>query len=481
MTKQTRSTLLLTACIAVLLQLSACRSGGVDLLNTEIDTRSDGIHYLTDEQGRSLILHGVNVSNNAKWDPLRVGDINPAMVQRFSREWGFNAVRVLIFWDAIEPAKNSYDEAYLDLVEERLDWYAQENISVVLDMHQDVYSSVFCCDGAPEWAVRDDSIPYVEQEVWWKNYEEAAVQRAFDNFWDHDGPHADLQEQYTKAWLKVIDRFKDHPAVLGYDLINEPNEGSYSTLFFESQVLTGFYNRLIANIRTIDQDNWIFYEPRGGLVVAGLPSGLKKLNDTREGSPRLAYIPHLYEPTLSTNVPYLGLKTFIKAWKESRESEMLEYGAPVLIGEMGEDETKFGFMAYLEDMFTITQPMTSGWFLWSYDAGNWGLLNENGSENKKLDLLVQPYPQKIAGEALHVNYEFKTRILTLRYKTRAGITGNTEIFIPDERVYADGFSINVLPQSITWHWDSGKKMLSIDSNQSGLQENTAIQVKVIPF
>ncbi|HSN81459.1 MAG TPA: hypothetical protein VLS88_02680, partial [Polyangiales bacterium] len=75
----------------------------------------------------------------------------------------------LIFWDAIEPEPGVYDQDYLTRWEDRLDWYAEAGVWVVLDMHQDVYSQVFCCDGAPEWAVRTDGIPYEQQEVWWTN------------------------------------------------------------------------------------------------------------------------------------------------------------------------------------------------------------------------------------------------------------------------------------------------------------------------
>ena len=471
--------LLISALALFMLTLAACQSD-LDLTGGEVDERSDGIYYLKDEQGRSLILRGVNVSNDAKWDPLRVGSIDQGMVQRFSRDWGFNAVRMLIFWDAIEPVKGFYDTEYLDRVEERLDWYAEEGIMVILDMHQDVYSSVFCCDGAPAWAVRDDGEPFEEQEVWWQNYNQPAVERSFDNFWDYQGPHADLQEHYTKAWLQVISRFKDHPAILGYDLINEPHEGSASSLTFERKVLTDFYRRLIAEIREVDHDNWIFYEPLGGLVVTGLPSGLQPISDPRDGEPRLAYFPHLYEPSLSMGVPYLGIKTFIKAWRASRLYEMEKFQAPVLIGEFGEDETKYGFMRYLRDMFTLTQSTTSGWFLWTYDNGTWGLLDENGHENKKLDLLVQPYPSAIAGEPLHFNYDFGNKAMTLRYRNTADISGTTDIFIPQQRVYPGGFAVHVIPQSLQWQWDADKQQLSIDSDQAMLSDDTAIQIKITP-
>ena len=59
------------------------------------------------------------------------------------------------------------DELYdlfidLDATEERLDWFANHGVYVILDMHQDVYAQRFCCDGAPEWAIEDDGLPFEE-------------------------------------------------------------------------------------------------------------------------------------------------------------------------------------------------------------------------------------------------------------------------------------------------------------------------------
>ena len=44
-----------------------------------------------------------------------------------------------------------YDEAYLQGVDQRIEWAQKNNIYVFLDMHQDLYSVLFS-DGAPEWA-----------------------------------------------------------------------------------------------------------------------------------------------------------------------------------------------------------------------------------------------------------------------------------------------------------------------------------------
>ena len=113
--------------------------------------------YITDDQGRALILHGLNVSGSSKYYPDRVGWTGKDDILRMNRDWGFNFARMLVLWDGLEPEKGVLDEAYLDRIAERLDWYQEAGIKVVLDMHQDLYSIKFGGDGAPLWAIEDNS------------------------------------------------------------------------------------------------------------------------------------------------------------------------------------------------------------------------------------------------------------------------------------------------------------------------------------
>ncbi len=75
--------------------------------------------YLTDSQGREIVLHGLNISNEAKREPNGVAWHTEADYARMG-EWGFNCVRMLFFWDRVEPSPNSYDQAYLDRMDKLL-------------------------------------------------------------------------------------------------------------------------------------------------------------------------------------------------------------------------------------------------------------------------------------------------------------------------------------------------------------------------
>ncbi|HOU47485.1 MAG TPA: cellulase family glycosylhydrolase, partial [Chitinophagales bacterium] len=93
---------------------------------------------IQDQYGRQLILHGLNTSSSAKSDSERLPWIVEHDVDKEDKEFGFNFVRYLIFWDGIEPQKGVFDEEYLDKVEERVNWYTSRGMQVMLDMHQDL-------------------------------------------------------------------------------------------------------------------------------------------------------------------------------------------------------------------------------------------------------------------------------------------------------------------------------------------------------
>ena len=166
----------------------------------------DGTYFVHDDDERVVILRGMNVMSSATAHPERLPNLEEPDVERYAREWGFNVVRYLIFWDAVEPSPGVYDSEYFDKTAERLDWFANHGVYVILDMHQDVYAQRFCCDGAPEWAIEDDGLPFEQNPVWSLNYFAPAVQAAFDNFFEYPGEHSELQDHFADAWAAVVAR-----------------------------------------------------------------------------------------------------------------------------------------------------------------------------------------------------------------------------------------------------------------------------------
>jgi len=83
---------------AILKDLVVSLTIGITILFCGCEER----YFLTDGQGRDLVLHGANISNAAKNDPLYVGWHTQADYERMV-SWGMNYTRLLIFWAAIEP------------------------------------------------------------------------------------------------------------------------------------------------------------------------------------------------------------------------------------------------------------------------------------------------------------------------------------------------------------------------------------------
>jgi endoglycosylceramidase len=457
--------------LAALGSLSACPEPPLD---------TSPYPFVTDAQGRALILRGINVMSNAKSDPLRMPDISKEDVRRMVEDWGFNHVRFLIFWDAIEPQKGVFDSAYLDRVEERLAWFAEVGIHVVLDMHQDVYAARFCCDGAPDWAIRDDGLAFERQPSWFLNYFQPAVAAAFDNFWQADGDHPDLQVHYRTAWLEVVRRFKDHPAVIGYDLMNEPHPGSLidegellglpnpasPSPIFDRQYLSPFYQRLIDAIRVEDDQNWIFFEPRYGAPGNGAPSWITDLTDPRQGRPRLAYYPHLYSISLEGTQRYdRATDSSVADWERERGEELGRWKMPMAVGEWGLDRSAENWEEFVDDVLAMADRMLAGWAYWSYDPGGWGIIEHGEArvETELADRLIRPYPQVIAGTPTAFSYDPQTKLFSLSWNRRALVSGDTVVYIPKKRHYLSGFDATLNGRTLVLDgaWDARREQLTV--------------------
>ena len=114
--------------------------------------------YLLDQHRRYVTIHGVNLSGSTKFPTTEVfpdvgteGEISyvgkPFPADE-AHAWfaqiaglGFNAVRLLAIWEAIEPdAQGVYDEDYLDYYEDMVRIAGEHGIYVLVDMHQDIFS-----------------------------------------------------------------------------------------------------------------------------------------------------------------------------------------------------------------------------------------------------------------------------------------------------------------------------------------------------
>src|SRR5699024_7032982 len=123
--------------------------------NSDIETTGN---WLTDSDGRVVVLHGLyEVNKLPPFEPSATGF--SADDAAFLADNGFNVVQLGIIWAAVEPEPGVFDDAYLASIAQTVQTLADHGIYTVLNMHQDLYSSAFGGEGAPEWAVQPGGLP----------------------------------------------------------------------------------------------------------------------------------------------------------------------------------------------------------------------------------------------------------------------------------------------------------------------------------
>ena len=391
--------------------------------------------FITDGQGRALILYGLNTSSSAKTSPDGMPWIKQADVASEYNQLGTDFVRYLIQWRQVEPEPGVYDDAYLAQVAQRVDWYRQQGYRVLIDMHQDVYGPAVGGNGAPAWATVSGGLPAKPQDSTETADIQPGVVHAFDAFWGTDSGHPELQQHYAAAWAHVATYFAANDTVVGYDLMNEPWGGSVQGPAFESGPLATFYQRTIDAIRAVDPNHWLFVEPEAFSANWAMPSALPKLADPRKGDARIGYAPHLYPAPIDLGGTYTGSNTFLTdrslaSWAIQVQRTATRMDAPVLLGEWGLDATQPGTHLYVDHVQQLIDQMMIGSAYWSSDPGTWSPWQVDGKPSDVAGVLATAYPRAIAGQPVSFNYDKATLELAVSWRDKAGVTGSTDVYLP---------------------------------------------------
>jgi hypothetical protein len=239
-------------------------------------------NWFVDEYGRRILLRGVNFTASSKIPVNPNGathlktDFNnhnnvsfigrPVSLkeadEHFSRlkHWGFNCLRFLITWEAIEhTGPKQYDKEFLEYIEEILKIAGEKELYVFIDPHQDCWSRMSGGDGAPGWTFEKVGIDFKKFHeagaAWLMQYRynpknpsaypsmswsQSRIQfgcatmftlffggRDFAPSCIIDGQNIQdyLQTHYIDAFKQVAICTKDMPHVLGFDSLNEPTIG----------------------------------------------------------------------------------------------------------------------------------------------------------------------------------------------------------------------------------------------------------------
>lgn len=390
--------------------------------------------FLRDAQGRAVIMRGANLSGRHKSSPYFDFHLQ-ADYDRLWDQWGFNGVRFLILWDAIEPTKGGYDSKYLDEVAKRMDWAEKAGILVVLDMHQDLFGVGFGGDGAPRWACDESKYKaHKPKSPWFLNYSSQPVMDCFDRLYTN----AELRQHFAEAWRRVALRLKGYSNVVGFDVMNEPHWGSYSIYDFEKDRLQPFYDGVVHAVRSA-APHWVaFLEPSSGRYFA---SGI---SFTPFSYGDVVYAPHSYDANAEAGQGFNPAnRKFVVDRLKTFAQDAKKLNAALWLGEYGGNPDHKGITEYMDAQYDGAAAAGGSTMYWTYtrDKG-YGMLNPDGTERKALmDVLVRPYPRRVAGDAVTYAFEEKSRTFTLQYQPVLSITAPTEIALP-ARVYPTGYTVS---------------------------------------
>jgi endoglycosylceramidase len=374
--------------------------------------------YIRDEQGRIVIYHGVCVSNYSKHSGNGRAGLPWHGQKDFDRlkEWGFNLVRYMMFWEALEPDSGAYDYGYLKASLEKI---RSINADVVIDLHQDLYCRKFGGNGFPEWSARDNGKKFRYRHPWSLTYLEPAVRNSYAGFWNDIA----LLSRYCAMLAFVMSATDTLTNVIGIDVMNEPFNGF--SLGFERKTLSAFYNRILKTAAETGYKKMIFFEPQM-YASGGLSTSLAIKPDKS-----WVYAPHYYDPFCHEGRPYKNFnRGFLRKVLSGKAKEAAKFGTPMVLGEFGVSPKVPDYLSYITDVADLADEYAFGWCYYSYDRISdeaFGIVDDSLAEQPNLSRLVRVYPQRIAGN--NPVFHCEAGRFTLEFDA-SGIPAPTEIFIP---------------------------------------------------
>ncbi len=298
-----------------------------------------------DADGREVLLRGVNLGGDSKVPWPDGGTHRPSdfsdhrtvsfigrpfplaeAAEHFARlrSWGFNCLRLLTTWEAVEHAgPGLYDEAYLDYFAEVARLAGDHGFHVLVDFHQDAWSRMSGGCGVPGWTFEavgldftrfhDADAALVMQHAfdhadpnphqagyprmsWSSNYKLPANGVMWSLFFggrwltpDFRVDGVNIQDFLQRHYLACVDqlarRLAPMPHVIGFDSLNEPSIGWLGQ---------GLSERGVDNPSPVAIGPAI--SPLDGLALArGVTTTVPVLGGREEGAPRV-----VAERTLNT-------------------------------------------------------------------------------------------------------------------------------------------------------------------------------------
>jgi hypothetical protein len=204
----------------------------------------------------------------------------------------------------------------------------------------------------------------------------------------------------------VAERLGGEPAIIGFDILNEPSWGSYGVAMFERDRLQPFYEETIAEVRTV-APHWVaFVEPSNSRNL-GFATSLQPFT-----AKNVVYAPHLYDVLAEQTGGFDPAKADgLMEDASDLATEAQALGTALWIGEYGGQALDPEIAAYLHTDYQAASAVSAGTMAWAYDkGGGYSLLDANGNEVPSLvNAIVRPAPSRIAGTPKGWSYDPDSR------------------------------------------------------------------------
>lgn len=298
----------------------------------------------------------------------------------------------------------SHPGLYTETAPYTLDEDIQDNLDRLLDMiaQEDMYAVIAFRTGPGR---SDFTFYWDEAGVW---FDESYLN---DDVWED----RDAQDAWAQMWRYTAQRYRDHAAVVGYELMVEPNSNDRlldiwdPEEFYDAYAGTlydwnQFFPRITSAVREVDEGTPILVGGNGYSAADWLPY-LEP-----DGDPYTVYTVHQYSPYVYTHqdpgeeeLTYPGVfdldddgedEVFDKAWLEDYLGAADEFsrvhGVPIAVTEFGMVRWAPGAAAFMEDNMDLFEEKgwnhalwvwNPAWSEWNREVDQFDFMHGPGSDN----------------------------------------------------------------------------------------------------
>jgi len=406
--------------------------------------------WLTDADGRVVMLHGVNmVEKSSPYYPsaFGFGSADAAWLEGN----GLDVVRLGVLGTGLMPTPGRITQGYLDHLSATVATLGRHHISVLLDMHQDGFGPSVGSDGFPAWMTLTGTA--VNNHAGFPSYylTDPATQQAFQSLWDNaKGPNGvGLQTDVADMFGALAKKFARTSNVIGYDVFNEPWPGTtwepcltdpHGCPSLVTKELDPLYAKVDRAIRRYDHTHIVFVEP---FVLFNYGTATTTVARP-DGDPETGMAFHQYASNPADAAQVLRNAV---AWSTST-------GGALLATEWGATTTGPSITAQAAQFDAELLP----WIYWSFDVSMVKniALPPTGSNvvTSTVDAVVRPYPAVIAGTPESISYDATTHDFTATWSNRepdgrvapAGTISSLQMPKLD---YPNGYTVSVTGAAVT--------------------------------